>query len=64
MKSKYDVAVVGGAGHVGIPLSLVCAERGLRTLIYDVNAAALVELKAGWAFPKIPQTYATSTRSL
>ena len=47
MKSKYDVAVVGGAGHVGIPLSLVCAERGLRTLIYDVNAAALVELKAG-----------------
>ena len=47
MKSKYDVAVVGGAGHVGIPLSLVCAERGLRTLIFDVNAAALLELKAG-----------------
>ena len=47
MKSKYEVAIVGGAGHVGIPLSLVCAERGLRTLIFDVNAAALLELKAG-----------------
>jgi UDP-N-acetyl-D-mannosaminuronic acid dehydrogenase len=47
MKSKYDVAVVGGAGHVGIPLSLVLADRGLRTLIYDVNQAALEMLQAG-----------------
>ena len=47
MKSKYDVAVVGGAGHVGVPLSLVLATRGLRTLIYDVNAAALDTLRAG-----------------
>jgi len=47
MKSKFDVAVVGGAGHVGIPLSLVFADRGLRTLIYDLNGTALAELKAG-----------------
>src|SRR2546427_2515666 len=47
MKSKYDVAVVGGAGHVGIPLSLALADRGLRTLIYDINEAAVRELKAG-----------------
>jgi len=47
MKSKYDVAVVGGAGHVGIPLSLVFADRGLRTLIYDLNEAALAALQAG-----------------
>ena len=47
MKSIYDVAVVGGAGHVGIPLSLVFADRGLRTLIYDINQAALRELQAG-----------------
>jgi UDP-N-acetyl-D-mannosaminuronic acid dehydrogenase len=47
MKSKYDAAVVGGAGHVGIPLSLMLADRGLRTLIYDVNQAALQKLKAG-----------------
>lgn len=47
MRSKYDVGVVGGAGHVGIPLSLVLADRGLRTLIYDINPAALKELQAG-----------------
>src|SRR5439155_20098172 len=47
MKSKYDVAVVGGAGHVGIPLSLVLADRGLRTLIYDINQAAVRELQGG-----------------
>ena len=47
MKHKYDVAVVGGAGHVGIPLSLVFADRGLHTLIYDINQKALRELQAG-----------------
>jgi UDP-N-acetyl-D-mannosaminuronic acid dehydrogenase len=46
-KSKYDVCVVGGAGHVGIPLSLVLADRGQRTLIYDINKAALNSLQAG-----------------
>jgi len=46
-KNKYDVAVVGGAGHVGIPLSLVLADRGLRTLIVDHNRDALATLEAG-----------------
>src|ERR1041384_6680184 len=46
-KPQYQVAVVGGAGHVGIPLSLVLADRGLPTLIYDINQAALQELQAG-----------------
>ena len=47
LSDRYDVAVVGGAGHVGIPLSLVLADRGLRTLIYDINAVSLNELRAG-----------------
>src|ERR1700680_2266792 len=47
MKSKYDVAVVGGAGHVGIPLCLVLTDRGQRTLIYDTNKVALESLRAG-----------------
>lgn len=47
MNSRYDIAVVGGAGHVGIPLSLVLADRGLRTLIYDINTSALDQLRAG-----------------
>lgn len=44
---SYDVAVVGGAGHVGLPLSLVMADRGMRVLIVDLNRAALDDLRAG-----------------
>jgi UDP-N-acetyl-D-mannosaminuronic acid dehydrogenase len=47
MKASYDVAVVGGAGHVGVPLSLVLAHRGLHTLIYDISQSALEALRQG-----------------
>lgn len=46
-RSGYDVVVVGGAGHVGAPLALVLAKSGLRTLIYDVNPAALEQIAGG-----------------
>ena len=46
-KSRHDVAVIGGAGHVGVPLSLVLASRGLQTLIVDVDRNALALLQAG-----------------
>lgn len=45
--SEYDVAVVGGAGHVGAPLSIVLADRGLRTLIVDRDEKALAIIQAG-----------------
>jgi UDP-N-acetyl-D-mannosaminuronic acid dehydrogenase len=44
---KYDVVVVGGAGHVGAPLSIVLAKKGLRTLIYDISQNALDTLAKG-----------------
>ena len=44
---KFDVCVVGGAGHVGVPLSLVLADKGIRTLIYDINPRALDQLRDG-----------------
>jgi len=47
MIKEYDVVVVGGAGHVGAPLSVVLASRGFRTLIYDINAASLDVLRSG-----------------
>ncbi len=46
-ENRYDVAVVGGAGHVGVPLSLILADRGLRTLIVDHNRDALSTLETG-----------------
>jgi UDP-N-acetyl-D-mannosaminuronic acid dehydrogenase len=46
-RETYDVCVVGGAGHIGVPLSLVLAESGHKTLILDVNEAALQTMAAG-----------------
>src|SRR5690349_7627779 len=37
---RPDVVVVGGAGHVGLPLAVAFASRGLNTAIYDINRAA------------------------
>jgi UDP-N-acetyl-D-mannosaminuronic acid dehydrogenase len=38
---KYDLCVVGGAGHVGLPFSLVFANQGLKVSIYDKDQQAL-----------------------
>lgn len=45
-----DVAVIGGGGHVGLPLALTFASHGLRTVIYDINPLVLAKIKAG-TFP-------------
>ena len=40
-----DVTVVGGAGHVGIPLVLALAEAGLRVNVNDLNKESLDTLQ-------------------
>jgi UDP-N-acetyl-D-mannosaminuronic acid dehydrogenase len=42
-----DITVVGGAGHVGIPLVLALAEGGLRVNVNDINQDTLDTLRAG-----------------
>jgi UDP-N-acetyl-D-mannosaminuronate dehydrogenase len=42
-----DVAVVGGCGHVGLPLAIALADRGARVVIYDVSEEAVAAVKAG-----------------
>ena len=37
----HDVVVVGGCGHVGLPLAIALAERGSSVLVYDVSEAAV-----------------------
>jgi UDP-N-acetyl-D-mannosaminuronic acid dehydrogenase len=44
---QVDVAVVGGAGHVGISLVLSFAAKGLSVMIHDLDVAALETLKRG-----------------
>lgn len=42
-----DLTVVGGAGHVGIPLVLAFAARGLSVNVNDINEDALATLAQG-----------------
>jgi UDP-N-acetyl-D-mannosaminuronic acid dehydrogenase len=47
MSTDLDVVVLGGAGHVGLPLSLAFADAGLRVGIYDISQPALDRIAAG-----------------
>ena len=42
-----DVTVVGGAGHVGVPLVPAFAEAGLTVNVNDLNESALATLRSG-----------------
>ena len=42
-----DLVVLGGGGHVGLPLSLAFARAGLRVGIYDTNQATLDRIASG-----------------
>jgi UDP-N-acetyl-D-mannosaminuronic acid dehydrogenase len=46
----FDAAVLGGCGHVGLPLSLVLVDRGASVVLFDIDAAA-VGLVAGGSMP-------------
>lgn len=41
------VTVVGGAGHVGLPLSIAFANKGLKVLVLDINEAVLETVRSG-----------------
>jgi UDP-N-acetyl-D-mannosaminuronic acid dehydrogenase len=43
----HDVVVVGGCGHVGLPLAIAMASRGLRVAIYDIDDAAVGTVLGG-----------------
>lgn len=45
--SASDVVVIGGCGHVGLPLAIAFADRGLTTAIYDINDAAVELVQSG-----------------
>ena len=49
MKTKFqnDVCIVGGLGHVGLPLGLSLAAKGLNVIAYDVNEKSANLVRAG-----------------
>jgi UDP-N-acetyl-D-mannosaminuronic acid dehydrogenase len=44
---RYDICVVGGCGHVGLPLAITFADRGLKVSVYDINERAVAAVRAG-----------------
>ena len=38
---NYDVCVIGGCGHVGLPLALCFADKDLKVSVYDINQSAV-----------------------
>src|ERR1700726_2405710 len=42
-----QVVVIGGCGHVGLPLALAFADRGARVAIYDVSESAVAVVNSG-----------------
>ena len=43
----HDVVVVGGCGHVGLPLGICLADSGLNVALYDLSAAAVDAVNDG-----------------
>jgi UDP-N-acetyl-D-mannosaminuronic acid dehydrogenase len=44
MEFASDIAIVGGCGHVGLPLGLAFADRGLNVTLFDTNANAVARV--------------------
>ena len=45
--NQYDVAIVGGFGHIGLPLGLVFAQADNNVLLYDTNTKIYPTIAAG-----------------
>src|ERR1700728_2224804 len=44
---ERDLVVIGGCGHVGLPLAIAFADRGANVGIYDVSESAVEAVNAG-----------------
>ncbi|MGH7929919.1 MAG: nucleotide sugar dehydrogenase, partial [Candidatus Binatia bacterium] len=44
---RFHVVIVGGCGHVGLPVGLAFASRGLSVVAYDTNLEAVDTVNAG-----------------
>ena len=44
---KYDVVIIGGFGHVGLPMGIVLADAGLKVGLYDINADFRASIESG-----------------
>jgi len=46
-KCRYDIVIIGGFGHVGLPLGIVFADTGLQVALYDTDDSRRATIRAG-----------------
>ena len=44
---NFDPVVIGGGGHVGLPLAIMLSSRGVKTAIYDISKSAVEGINSG-----------------
>ena len=44
---QHDVIIIGGLGHVGLPLGIVLADTGLQVALYDIDKSKRAMLENG-----------------
>ena len=47
MKKNFDICIVGGLGHVGLPLGIVFASKGFKVCLQDINKDSAEIVKKG-----------------
>ncbi|AGB01515.1 nucleotide sugar dehydrogenase [Methanoregula formicica SMSP] len=47
MHFSNDICIIGGAGHVGLPLGITFANIGKRVVLYDVNSKVIESIRQG-----------------
>ena len=47
MEKTFDIAIVGGLGHVGLPLGIAFAAKGKKVCLYDVDEKKAEQVRQG-----------------
>ncbi len=47
MNSDQRIVIVGGCGHVGLPLGLVLADHGMQVTLFDIDSKKVEQINAG-----------------
>ena len=47
MDTHYDICIIGGLGHIGLPLGIAFAKAGRRVMLYDINADIAAQVMRG-----------------
>lgn len=46
-RNLCDICIIGGLGHIGLPLGIAFAKSGKRVMLYDINAAIADQVMQG-----------------